>query len=451
MERLNKITLLFKDPQLEREFQREYFINSLKQVRISLFLVAVIYALFAFLDPVMAPDYVQVYFVIRFLIVVPFIIVVFLLSFLRNYRHYWQFMLFLSYLLAGSGIFIMIFIYPENTIYLLGMDLVFVAGYFFIRLRYLYASVAGWALVLSFFIRGLISSRNISQAQLLSFILFYVAANLICTFGSYYLEKYQRKIFIDEKKLKENQDELQNHKNNLEMEVEKRTEELLKTQRATIEAMAIMAEFRDFETGQHIQRTQNFVKMIAEYLYENKIPGYEIDKDYINLLYRTAPLHDIGKVSIPDSILLKPTKLSKEEFETMKEHPVHGFKAIQRMEKISGINDFTKVAKEIIKFHHEKWDGTGYPEGLKRDNIPLSARIMALADVYDALISKRPYKEPFACSNVEDIIQNLSGTHFDPVIVDAFRARKKDFYEICKSLEKDELLKNMKFNHDQQY
>lgn len=451
MDRLGKITLIFKDPQLEAEFQREYFINSLKQMRISLVLVAILYAAFAFLDPILAPDYTHVYYSIRFLIVIPFIMGVFSLSFLKNYSHYWQFLLLLCYLVAGSGIFIMIFIYPDNTIYLLGMDLVFVAGYFFIRLRYLYASVAGWALVLSFFIRGLISSRNISQTQLLSFILFYVASNLICTFGSYYLEKYQRKIFIDEKKLKENQEELQNHKNNLEIEVEKRTEELLNTQRATIEAMAIMAEFRDFETGQHIQRTQNFVQMIAEYLYENKIPGYEIDEEYINLLYRTAPLHDIGKVSIPDNILLKPTKLSKEEFEYMKEHPMHGFKAIERMEMISGVNDFTRVAKEIIKSHHEKWDGSGYPEGLKRDNIPLSARIMALADVYDALISKRPYKEPFACSNVEDIIQNLSGSHFDPVIVDAFRGRKKEFYQVCKSLEKEELLRNMKFNHDQQY
>ncbi len=451
MEDLGKISLIFKNSQLEREFQREYFFNSLKQVRISLVLVAALYASFAFLDPVMAPDYVQVYYVIRFLIVIPFIILVFLLSYLKSYSHYWQFLLFLCYLLAGFGIFVMIFIYPDNTIYLLGMDLIFVAGYFFIRLRYLYAAVAGWLLVFSFFIRGLISTRNISSIQLFSFLMFYVAANLICTFGSYYLEKYQRKIFINEKKLEEHQNDLQNHKNNLEIEVEKRTEELLNNQRATIEAMAIMAEFRDFETGQHIQRTQTFVQMIAEYLYENKIPGYEIDKDYINLLYRTAPLHDIGKVSIPDSILLKPTKLTNKEFEIMKEHPVHGFKAIERMEKISGVNDFTKVAKEIIKYHHEKWDGTGYPETLKRDNIPLSARIMALADVYDALISKRPYKEPFACSNVEDIIQSLSGTHFDPVIVDAFRARKNDFYKICTSLEHEEILKSKKFNHDQQY
>ena len=254
----------------------------------------------------------------------------------------------------------------------------------------------------------------------------------------------RERFLLTKKKLEEHQNDLQNHKNNLEMEVEKRTEELLNNQRAAIEAMAIMAEFRDFETGQHIQRTQTFVQMIAEYLYENKIPGYEIDKDYINLLYRTAPLHDIGKVSIPDSILLKPTKLTNKEFEIMKEHPVHGFKAIERMEKISGVNDFTKVAKEIIKYHHEKWDGTGYPETLKRDNIPLSARIMALADVYDALISKRPYKEPFACSNVEDIIQSLSGTHFDPVIVDAFRARKNDFYKICTSLEHEEILKSKK-------
>ncbi|MEB3290243.1 MAG: two-component system response regulator [Leptolyngbya sp.] len=218
----------------------------------------------------------------------------------------------------------------------------------------------------------------------------------------------------------------------LEQEVARRTQEIQAIQDVTIQVMASLAETRDNETGNHIRRTQNYVKILAEQLKDHPRFRHFLSDAIIQHLYKSAPLHDIGKVGIPDHILLKPGRLTPEEFEIMKTHTTIGRDAIIQAEKSLGMTvDFLQLAKEIAYSHQEKWDGTGYPEGLSGDDIPISARLMALADVYDALISRRVYKEPMSHDEATDILKAGRGTHFDPDIVEAFLATQTEFQAIA--------------------
>ena len=218
----------------------------------------------------------------------------------------------------------------------------------------------------------------------------------------------------------------------LEHEVGKRTAEVIAIQDVTILAMASLAETRDSDTGNHIRRTQHYVKALALKLREQPRLAALLDDRYILMLFKSAPLHDIGKVGIPDRILLKPDKLTPEEFELMKTHTTLGRDAIHAAERQLGMPvEFLKLAKEIAYSHQEKWDGSGYPEGLKGEAIPLSARLMALADVYDALISRRVYKEGMPHEQALTIISAGRGQHFDPDMVDAFLAIHEEFHAIA--------------------
>ncbi len=221
----------------------------------------------------------------------------------------------------------------------------------------------------------------------------------------------------------------QNHL--LEEKVKDRTSELNRTKDVAIYCMASLAETRDAETGKHILRTQNYVRMLARGLKDHpRFSGY-LNDQIIEMLYKTSPLHDIGKVGVPDHILLKPGKLSPDEWEEMKLHTVHGHEALLRAEQELGTTDFLQLAREIAYTHHEWWDGSGYPRGLKGDDIPISGRLMAVADVYDALINYRVYKGPIShIEAVENILQE-SGTHFDPDVVGEFISQKDDFYRIA--------------------
>jgi len=218
----------------------------------------------------------------------------------------------------------------------------------------------------------------------------------------------------------------------LEQEVQRRTREVTAIQDVTIHAMASLAETRDYETGNHIRRTQHYIQLLAELLREHKRFHNFLDEETIKLLFKSAPLHDIGKIGIPDRILLKPGRLTLEEFEIMKTHTSLGRDAIQHSEDRFGIDvNFLQLAKEIAYCHHEKWDGSGYPQGLAADDIPISARLMALADVYDALISRRVYKPGISHVQAVEIIREGCGSHFDPDICDAFLVNAELFREIA--------------------
>jgi adenylate cyclase len=216
-----------------------------------------------------------------------------------------------------------------------------------------------------------------------------------------------------------------------------RIKELATTQEFTIQCLASLTETRDSETGGHILRCQRYVKALSKQLSVSPKFSRMLNDETIDLLYKSAPLHDIGKVGIPDSILRKPGRLTDEEFEEMKKHTIYGRNAIQTAERRfgKGVNNrFLQFGKEMAYTHHEKWDGSGYPEGLNGENISLLGRIMTIADVYDALISKRPYKPPFTHEEAVSFITKNKGTHFDPDIVEAFLKIHQEFRKIASEL-----------------
>lgn len=209
-----------------------------------------------------------------------------------------------------------------------------------------------------------------------------------------------------------------------------RTAELEITQDVTIKSMAILAEYRDNETGKHIQRTQQYTLLLAE-----QLKAYERFKDYltdeaVNLLGKSTPLHDIGKVGVQDEVLLKPGLFTEQEFDKMKLHTIYGGEIIKKAQLELGEESFLKMAWEITMTHHEKWDGSGYPRGLRGEEIPISGRIVALADVYDALRSERVYKPEISHERSVEIINDGKNKHFDPDVVDAFIELNDAFYRI---------------------
>jgi len=208
-------------------------------------------------------------------------------------------------------------------------------------------------------------------------------------------------------------------------------QELNRSHSATLDSMVLVAEMHDLETGAHITRTKYYVKLLATHLYKQKIYPKEITPSSIDLMYQTAPMHDVGKVGIPDAILKKCDRLTTQEFDVMKTHTIIGKTIIENAMKSYRSNAFLRMAHNIAHYHHEKFDGTGYPNGLKGDEIPVEARLMAISDVYDALISRRVYKDAFTFETAEMMIINASGTHFDPVVINAFIILRKEFREIA--------------------
>jgi putative two-component system response regulator len=222
------------------------------------------------------------------------------------------------------------------------------------------------------------------------------------------------------------------HQNQLlEVKVKERTKELTRTKDVAIYCMASLAETRDAETGKHILRTQEYIQALARSLKDHPRFCDYLNDEIIEMLYKTSPLHDIGKVGVPDQILLKPGKLDPDEWEEMKMHTVYGHSSLLRAEQVLGTTDFLQMAREIAYTHHEKWDGTGYPRGLKGDDISIPGRLMAVADVYDALISYRVYKKAVSHGEAVETIRQASGSHFDPDIVEKFIALQGEFQRIA--------------------
>lgn len=226
---------------------------------------------------------------------------------------------------------------------------------------------------------------------------------------------------------------LKKYRDHLEDLVADKTAQLVHAQEAIIASMAIMAEHRDPETGAHIQRTKAYVKVLAQAMAAD-MPEI-LTPQTIEMLYHAAPLHDIGKVAIHDDVLLKPGRLTQEEFAIMEQHTTKGADIIHKTETVVGNNPLLLMAKEIAEFHHEKWDGSGYPKGRSGNDIPLAARLMTVADIYDALITKRPYKRAFThIEAVKIIVQGDDRTkpeHFDPRVLDCFERIHEQFNVIA--------------------
>ena len=239
--------------------------------------------------------------------------------------------------------------------------------------------------------------------------------------------------------VKRARDWLANQNAFLEEEVARRMAENQIIQDVSINALGCLAEMRDPETGDHIRRTQGYVQALARHLQGHPRFAPILSEQFIPLLTKSAPLHDIGKVGIPDHILQKPGKLTAEEWAIMQTHARLGAEAIERAERDAEKPvAFLALAREIAHWHHEKWDGSGYPDGLAGEAIPVSARLMALADVFDALISARVYKAPMSFEQARAIIVEGRGAHFDPDVADAFNAILNEFTAIAERYREDE-------------
>jgi len=224
--------------------------------------------------------------------------------------------------------------------------------------------------------------------------------------------------------------EMESRNRYIEQMAEEQARELISTQDVAVFTLASLAEARDEGTGQHLVRMRSYSQLLAESLQKEGPYASQIDARFLDDLFRSSPLHDIGKVAISDAILLKPDRLTKEEFETIKQHTTIGANILDQAVFHSRGGGFLSMGALIARFHHEWFDGTGYPAGLAGDEIPLPARIAALADVFDALTSVRPYKSAFSPFEAKRMIEEESGTHFDPLIVQAFRARFDDFLAV---------------------
>jgi putative two-component system response regulator len=230
----------------------------------------------------------------------------------------------------------------------------------------------------------------------------------------------------------EQKKELRNFNENLQLLVFEKSMQVIELQNAVLSTVAEMVEFRDQNTGSHVDRTQAYLKLLLDRMMCDRVYEDEVKDWDLAFLLPSAQLHDVGKISISDAILDKPGKLTDEEFAIMKEHCTIGVNAIRRIKENTSENDFLHHAEIFAGSHHEKWDGSGYPQGLAAENIPLQGRLMAIADVYDALISPRPYKDPMSTTVARDIIKQGSGTHFDPTLVAVFLKVEEGFADIAK-------------------
>ena len=251
--------------------------------------------------------------------------------------------------------------------------------------------------------------------------------------GPLLLKRIENQLLIVEQKkeLMANQKKLKDYADNLEIKVKKKTKEVFNLQNAVLSAVADLVEFRDKQTGGHITRTQLYLKALTDELILEGTYSEEVKKWDMDFFLPSAQLHDVGKIAISDLILNKPGRLTPEEFEIMKTHVIVGVDAIERIMSNTKEHAFLKHALLIAGAHHEKWDGTGYPMGIKGKKISLEGRLMAIADVYDALISSRPYKKPFTHEEACNIIEEGSGTHFDSALIDVFKKIKDQFKAIA--------------------
>ena len=231
--------------------------------------------------------------------------------------------------------------------------------------------------------------------------------------------------------------ELQEYRNELELLVAERTEDLyranqklLEREKATLDLLAKAGDLRDHDTGEHIERTTNYVRVIATDIVNNPVEGYELTKERAYDIADAAKLHDIGKVAMPDSVLLKPGKLTPEEFDIIKTHPIHGAHLLDTAVERLGDDELLKEARNIAIAHHEKWNGSGYPRQISGADIPLSARIAAVADVFDALTSERPYKKAFSNEEAFNILYKDAGSHFDPYLIEIVKRHEDEFVNI---------------------
>lgn len=431
-----RLNLAFASASLEQNFGQHYHASYYRYAQASLALgMALIAADFLVDHLAFSSEHANIY---RLQLCLPILGAGIAYSFSRFARQYWQTVMSGFIVLVACSLFWVLLVIDSQG----GMGLkswvgvlnfVFLEFYCFVILgvQFRYALASGLLILVMFEAAMLLEFR---AGRLMFYYWSYHTITLFILAGvvGWWREYVLRKDFSMQVSLKEARNFLKRQNDLLESEVERRTRKIQDTQDAAIILLASVVETRDNETGNHVRRTQHYLRVLAKQLQSH--PGFAgyLTEQQIEILFKSAPLHDIGKVGIPDSILLKPGKLSPEAFEIMKTHAALGFAAIENAERRLGVKvEFLACAKEIALNHHEKWDGSGYPRKLVGSEIPISARLMAVADVYDALTTRRVYKDAIPHEAAVAIIFEGAGKHFDPDVVAAFADVANEFKVIA--------------------
>jgi HD-GYP domain-containing protein (c-di-GMP phosphodiesterase class II) len=424
--------LSFADPAYEQRFVRHYNIFYYRYAQISLTVGLVLIFCDFLVDLVVIHNEPANFY--RLQLCLPILGVGIACSFTPFARRHWQYIMAGFIVVVAFSLFWVLLVIdhqggPGLKSWVGILNFIFLEFYCFVILgvRFNYAFVSGMLLLLSFELAMLLDLE--ADWRMFPYWSYQVVTSFLLAVGiGWWREFVLRKDFSTQTTLKAAKDSLKNRNGLLESEVRRRTRELLANQDAAILMLASIVETRDSETGNHVRRTQHYVRALAKQLQSHPDFADYLTDNQIDILFKSAPLHDIGKVGIPDRILLKPGRLEPEEFEIMKTHTTLGYKAIEDAQKRLGMKvGFLACVQEIALSHHEKWDGSGYPEKLAGHAIPISARLMALADVYDALISHRVYKQAMSHTQATATIIEGRGSHFDPDVADAFAAIADEF------------------------
>lgn len=408
------------DHQTELLYKNDVNNLDLKQIRFTLITFSILYALFYISDYYLLREYLSILFIIRFCIVIPLFFITFIWTYRRDFIKKVQNLMMINFIIGGVGISIMLIIKPENFIYNGGMFLIYFSGYFLINLDYLHSTVGGWV-NFGIYIIGFILYHHSIESDLIYSSMFFVGANIIGMIGSFNFESISRKNFLSTLKVNE-------YNHNLKNEIDKQAQDIAKINIEIVFALAKLVETRDHNTGVHTENVGKYCEIVAGALSESVYIAQNITKEnFVSVIRVASILHDIGKVGISDTILNKNAKLDQTEFEIMKTHSLIGSEILEKIQKNYPYNEFINMGLNIARSHHERYNGLGYPDGLKGEAIPLCARIMALCDVYDALTTQRPYKEAFSHEKAVEIIKGESGSHFDPVIVRVFLENQHQF------------------------
>jgi HD-GYP domain-containing protein (c-di-GMP phosphodiesterase class II) len=411
---------------MEKEYCDFKYTENLKQTRIVLGLLVIMFGIFSFYDAKLFNDPDGLIIRIKLFMILPVFLLTLFSSFSKWFKDYNHIILSVALIIAGSGFSIMLLQSRGNLGYYGAIFLITYSAYFVLNLRYKYATVIGWVILFFYLFVSISQGSSIDLETFIIFI-FIMGSNIIGMMGSYFLEFYSRKNYLQSIKI-----ESDNH--NLEERVALQVKEITDQQSATIYALAKLAESRDRDTGVHIERVGKYCKLIAEKIDWTVYSKLDIQKNkFVDTIEMASALHDIGKVGIEDKILLKPGPLTKEEFARIKMHTIIGSDTLITLKKKYPNNVFVNMGLEITRYHHEKFDGSGYPDGLSGLDIPLSARILAIADVYDALTTKRPYKDIFSHSESMEIMIKDTGSHFDPDLMMILKEVEYAFNIISKS------------------
>jgi HD-GYP domain-containing protein (c-di-GMP phosphodiesterase class II) len=423
----HSFSLKFKDSELESAYRRSLYAENVKQIRAVFLLFAALYAGFGWLDYHLQVSYLAEFTFIRFAIVVPSLLLVFCLTFWKKLFFEWQqVLLFFSLLIGGVGISMMLVFEPMNLAYYGGLFMVLFSGFFLIRLDFYLSAIAGVLIFFTFFV-GTLLSHGMTDVQIQAMSMFYALSILIGMFGSYFIDYYTRRNYLLNHQIEVD-------KKSLENRVRKQVDEITQSQNATIFALAKLAESRDTDTGEHVARVGQYCRIVAEGLDLSADEQMQMPRHrFISIISSASYLHDIGKVGIEDTILNKPDTLNDKEFNIIKTHTLIGYRTLQVVREKNPENQFIQMGAEIVRSHHERWDGRGYPDGLAGKAIPLAARVMAVVDAYDAMRSRRPYKQPIPHEEAVRQIVQQSGTHFDPLVVHAFLTQVDQLEELSET------------------